>query len=207
MVAAMIARRTSRWICASLLVAALVGCGKKKEQAEGGASAPLDSAGDKAGEPTVSPASGESKALAPTPTTAGLSWKRITMPFGSLELPADPGWNLVGTDVQGPDDLVIMLQAQDGVSPAQQRSYLKQYGKLQARDAHGYRAKAELGELGGAPAIRIEGSFDNGTKYVTREYLVFAKGKVVALAAHIPAIHGDKLAGIIDPIARSLQVE
>ena len=190
-------RSAGRWIaCLTCLAAAATACGKKKEQAEGDGSAITSNSAGKTAEE-----------LAPAPATAGVTWKRIEMPFGSMDLPADPGWNLVGTDVQGKDDMVIMLQAQDGITPDQQSSYLKQYGKLQARDAHGYRAKAHVGTLRGEPAIRIEGTFDNGTKYVTREYLVFAKGKVVALAAHIPATNADKLPGIIDPIARTLLVK
>lgn len=204
MVRSMSRARAVVWITCSCL--AVAGCSKKKEGAEGDGSA----AGSAA--PVAPGASGaavdpSAKELAFEPATAGLTWKRVEMPFGSLELPTNPGWVLLGTDVHGEDDLVIMLQSQDGISPDQQGSYLKQYGKLQARDAHGYRAKAHAGTLRGDPAIRIEGTFDNGTKYVTREYLVFANGKVVALSAHIPAINAAKLPGVIDHLARTLTVK
>ncbi len=191
------------WRGAACLLALGLGMGacKKKEAEQDGSAAGSGSGA------VVATGSAAEAELAPAPATAGLTWKRIDMPFGSLELPADPGWNLVGTDVQGPDDLVLVLQAQEGVTPDQQATYLKQYGKLQARDARGYRAKAHMGTLRGDPAIRIEGTFDNGTKYVTREYLVFAKDKVIALSAHIPAVNADKLPGIIDQVARTLQVK
>lgn len=190
------------WCCAVLALGLGIGACKKKEAEQDGSATASGS-----GAVVASGSAAAEPELAPAPATAGLTWKRIEMPFGSLELPADPGWNLVGTDVQGPDDLVLVLQAQEGVTPDQQATYLKQYGKLQARDARGYRAKAHLGTLRGDPAIRIEGTFDNGTKYVTREYLVFAKDKVVALSAHIPAVNAAKLPGIIDQVARTLQVK
>ena len=46
----------------------------------------------------------------------------------------------------------------------------------------------------------------DGTKFVTRDFLIFAKGKVVLLSARTPATNAAALPGLIDHVARSLQL-
>ena len=55
-------------------------------------------------------------------------------------------------------------------------------------------------------AVRVEGTFDNGTRFVTRDYLLFTKGQVVLLSARSPE-PGAALAGVIDHMARSAKVK
>lgn len=145
--------------------------------------------------------------LAVTAEPTGVTWKRISMPFGSLELPIDPGWNLVGTDVQGPGDIVIMLQSQDGITVAQLDEYLAQYGEFRQRESPKYAASATVkGKVSGAAAVRVEGAFDDGTKFVTRDYLVFGDREVVVLSAHAPEAEAARLTGVVDHAARTLQL-
>lgn len=151
------------------------------------------------------PASSE---LASSPEPAALTWKRVERPFGTLEIPTGAGWEVVDNQVEGKDGTVIMLQAQDGISPEQIDDYLTSYDEVQKRDAPKYAGTAPTkGTVAGAVAARVEGSFDNGTKFVTRDFLVFAKGKVVTVSARTPATNAAALAGIVDHAARSLQIK
>ena len=116
----------------------------------------------------------------------GVTFKKLDLAFASLQIPDGEGWTLLqqgsASQIEGADGTVIMLQAQDGISPEQRDEYLASYHDVQLRDAPKYeRVKQDSGEILGAPAARVEGKFDNGTAFVTRDYLIFSKGKVVLL--------------------------
>jgi hypothetical protein len=189
----------------SLLIALLLvgGACKKKEGGSQDDGKAVETG--KLGEAGKAALAGQELADAAEP--AAVTWKRIAFPFGTVELPIDPGWNLVGTQVQGPAGEVIMLQSQDGIEPSQLDEYLTSYGEVQRRDAPKYEGPATAkGAVGGKVAARVEGTFDNGTKFTTRDFLIFHGGKVVALSARAPSEHAAKLAGIIDHVARTLDV-
>jgi hypothetical protein len=146
--------------------------------------------------------------LADAAEPAGVTWKRIEMPFGSLELPVDPGWNLVGTEIQGQNGIVIMMQSQDGITADQLDDYLASYDEVQKRDAPKYIGTSTTkGTVSGAVAARVEGTFDNGTAFVTRDFLVFSNGKVAAIGARIPKANAAALPGIIDHAVRTLKLK
>lgn len=146
--------------------------------------------------------------LASAAEPQGVTWKRIEVPFGSLELPVDPGWNLVnGGEVQGPDGIVVVMQSQDWAADKMDK-FLTGFTKMQAEQSPKYEGKAtERGQVSGQPAARIEGAFDNGAKFVTRDYLVFTKGKVVVIGARAPEAAAARLPGLVDHAVRSLQVK
>jgi hypothetical protein len=146
--------------------------------------------------------------LASAAEPQGVTWKRIELPFGSLELPVDAGWNLVGGgEVQGPDGMVVVMQSQDWAVEKMDK-FLTAFAEMQVKQSPKYEGKTtERGKVAGAPAARIEGAFDNGTRFATRDYLVFAKGKVIVVGARIPAEHAERLAGIVDHAVRTLQVK
>jgi hypothetical protein len=178
-------------------------CKKKEGEPAAGGSGSAAPATAPAGEPAAG------KELADAAEPAGLTWKRTDVPFGSLELPSGEGWSLPdATQAEGPDGVVIMLQAQDGIEPDQVDDYLSSYDDVQKRDAPKYARKDQSkGSVAGKPAARVEGTFNNGTAFVTRDFLIFSKGKVVMLGSRIPAEHAAKLPGLIDHVARSLQVK
>lgn len=166
------------------------GCGKKSDDKK---------AGTAAGEPAT-------KQLADQADPPGVTFARVERPFGSLELPGGADWQMVENQYEGKDGTVVMLQAQDGIAPDQIDDYLASYNDVQKRDAPKWAAgPVTKGAVNGQPAARVEGAFDNGTKFVTRDYLVFTKGKVVMIGARTPAANPGKLAGIVDHAARSLQ--
>ncbi len=183
---------------AMLVLGGAAGC-KKKEG---------DKVADGSGSGSGSAVVKQADELATAAEPAGLTWKRIDMPFGSLELPVDAGWNLVGTDVQGPDGIVIVMQSQDKVTVERMDKFLAAFDALQKRDAPKYEGKAlTKGTVNGEAAARVEGSFDNGARFVTRDYLVFTKGKVVVVGARIPEAAAAKLPGVVDHLVRTLQTK
>lgn len=184
----------------ALSAAALLGgagaC-KKKSDEQGGSGSGSGSAAAKLDE----------KELARAEEPAGLTWKRLDVPFGSVELPVDAGWNLVGADVQGPDGIVMVLQSQPMPAVKMDR-FLTAYLAMQKRDGANYVNTALVkGTVTGEPAARVEGTIDNGTKFVTRDYLVFTKDKVVVIGARIPEASAAKLPPVLDHVVRTLQAK
>lgn len=154
------------------------------------------------------PAKAAAAELATAAEPAGITWKATEQPFGSVELPTGDGWEMVEGQLEGKDGTVVMLQSQDGITPDQLDDYLASYDEVQRRDAPKYVGKpATKGTVGGAPAARVEGTFDNGTRFVTRDYLIFTKGKVVVLSARVPEAGASGLAGVIDHVARSATIK
>lgn len=182
------------------LAVATAGCGGKKDPAND------PPATTKATAPA--PAKAAAAELATAAEPPGIAWKVVEQPFGSVELPTGEGWEMVEGQLEGKDGTVVMLQAQDGITPDQLDEYLASYDEVQRRDAPKYLGKpATKGAVGGAPAARVEGTFDNGTRFVTRDYLIFAKGKVVLLSARVPEAGAAGLAGVIDHVARSATIK
>lgn len=194
---------THRLVLAIALGASLfIACGKKEEATKAGPGSGPVAAGDPAGKKAAA------KELADSAEPAAITWKRIDQPFGSLELPAGAGWEIVENQLQGDDGTVIMMQSQDGIEPDVMDEYLASYDDVQKRDAPKYAGKGTTrGAVNGAVAARVEGTFDNGTAFVTRDYLVFAKGKVVMIGSRTPTSNAAALPGIVDHAARSLQVK
>lgn len=195
-----------------LLLGGAAACKKKEgEPASGGSAAgeKVEDKGDKGGDKPAGGDSGKAgKELADAAEPTGVTWKRTDVPFGSVELPSDEGWKVVDGQAEGPSGEVIMMQSQDGITPDQVDDYLASYNEVQERDAPKYARKAETkGTIGGQPGARVEGAFDNGTKFATRDFLIFTKGKVVLLSARIPEEHAAKLPPVIDHVARSLQAK
>jgi flagellar basal body L-ring protein FlgH len=179
----------------SLSILGAASCKKKRDDQTGSGA----TTAAKTGSGATSAAKAE---LADAAEPAGVTWKRIEMPFGSLELPVDPGWNLVGTEVQGQNGIVITMQSQDGITPEQLDDYLASYDEVQKRDAPKYVGTSTTkGTVSGAVAARVEGTFDNGTAFVTRDFLV------AAIGARIPKANAAALPGIIDHAVRTLQLK
>ena len=134
----------------------------------------------------------------------GVQWKRVETPFGTAELPDG------GTQVQHEDGTVIMLQAQGGIAPDQLADYLVSYDEVQQRDAPKYaKGKETIGTLKGNTAARVEATFDNGTKFETRDYVIITPtSKVAAISGRAPAsVPAPRLAALVDHIAATAQIK
>lgn len=179
------------------LALAAAACGGKKQDAK--QDPPAAANGDKP--PGSAPSAGSELATAADPP--GVEWKAVEQPFGTVELPVGP-WELSDNQLDGKDGTVVMLQSQDGITPDQLDEYLASYEDVQRRDAPKYAGKASTkGLVGGARAVRVEGTFDNGTRFVTRDYLIFTERRVLALSARTPEANAANLPGVIDHIART----
>lgn len=195
------------WLLPTLVVSFLGGaaCDKsesKDTKAEAGDATPAPEA------PAAEAPKPAENELAETADPPGATWKRIDQPFGSFEIPAEEGWTVVENRIEGPDGTVIMPQSQDGITPDLIDDYLTSFDEVQKRDAPNYAEKVRSkGTVGGAIAARVEGTFDNGTKFVTRDFLVFTKGKVVLIGARTPESNAAALPAVIDHAARTLQVK
>lgn len=183
-----------RWVLA-ISIAAVVACGGKKDDK------PTGGSGGAAPKPAAA------VELASTADPAGVTWTSLEQPWGTVEIPTGDGWEMVEGQLQGKDGTVVMLQAQGNITPDLIDDYLVSYEDVQKRDAPKYAGKGNTrGTVSGAPAVRVEGTFDNGTRFVTRDYLLFTKGQVVLLSARAPE-PGAALAGVIDHMARSAKVK
>jgi hypothetical protein len=181
----------------AVLIAAAAGCGEKK---------------DASGQSGEAAGSGGAQLLAADARAPdGVAFKKLDLPFGAIQVPEGEGWSVAegaAAQVQHEDGTVIMLQAQDGISPDQRDDYLASYHDVQTRDAPRYeRVAQETGDVAGAPGARVEGKFDNGTKFVTRDYLVFKGGKVVIVGGRTPAASSSALAALVDHMTASLTVK
>jgi hypothetical protein len=109
------------------------------------------------------------------------------------------------SQVQSPGTgVVVMLQHQIGVSAARRMQYSESFIANNLRDAPRYRVVAKaLGSIGGLPAARVDGEFDNGTHFATRDYLVFPPNMVVLLMARGPVGLGGAVHSIADRVAAS----
>src|SRR5262245_42668900 len=134
------------------------------------------------------------------------SFKRVDRPFGTIEIPTGMGWEESEAQIQHPDGTVIMIQSQPGIRPEQLDEYLASYDEVQRRDAPKYTARRTTkGRLGGNVAARVEGTFDNGTKFVTRDYVMITSGNVVvAVSGRAPSTNGAPLVLLVDYVARSV---
>jgi hypothetical protein len=141
------------------------------------------------------------------PGPAGTAWKRApTAPgIGTVELPDGGGWVSSGSEARHEEkDITVMIQGQTGIDPEQRDEAVEMITAANTKDAPKYAVAAtEKGEVMGNPGARIDGSFDNGTAYVTRDYVFISKGGMVALMARAPTAAKDEMHQIVDRMAAS----
>ena len=175
-----------------------------------------DKAGDKSA-PAATPASSSEKSGADltggAKAPAGITLTPTPVPFGTASLPTSDGWavpkDAQPMQVEGKDGTVIMFQSQDGIQPDQLDDYLHDYNDVQKRDAPKYAETGHTkGTVAGATAARVEGTFDNGTKFKTRDYIVITKsGKLAAISGRAPVgPAADQLPALVDAIAASIKL-
>ncbi|MBK9069569.1 MAG: hypothetical protein IPL79_00955 [Myxococcales bacterium] len=185
------------WAMVALL--ALVGCGKD----EAGKGDAAGKAGKAAGEkPLIE--------LAATPPVLDKGeWQPVS--FGGLTFlaPGGDGWKKSdsGGSIelrQKSTNITLVFQSQDGILSNQRAEYTPLFIEVNERDAPQYAVTAQAnGSVAGFPAVRIEATFDNGKAHTTRDYLLFAKGRVILVMGRVPNKHADQLVAIVDYIAAS----
>jgi hypothetical protein len=104
--------------------------------------------------------------------------------------------------------VTVMVQTQPGVDPDARDENVQSFIGVNERDASNYHARPRVtGSVAGRPAARVDGEFNNGTAYVTRDYVVFARGQAIALMARAPAPNAAFVRVLIDRIAATLRTE
>jgi hypothetical protein len=99
-----------------------------------------------------------------------------------------------------------MIQGQADVPPAARTEYMKSLAEVNKKDAPKYQiVKQDEGQIAQKAAGRLDGKFDNGTPYATRDYVLFAKGAALALMVRGPVAREADVKSIADHIALSYQ--
>ena len=128
----------------------------------------------------------------------------------SYQSPSGEGWKKSGNGddlkfVHKKDRVTILLKRQGGIGADLRDEYTDSYIDVNKRDAPKYAVtKKQAGSLSGSVGMRVDGTFDNGTAYTTRDYLVFRGGAVVMMMARAPTKNSAKLHAIVDYMASSI---
>lgn len=139
---------------------------------------------------------------------ADYRWQRIKEPYGSFEVPGGDGWVRQPAGPlelrQEERDVTLLVQHQADVAPDLRAEYLASLIDVNKRDAPKYQVRGKTeGQVAGVPAGRVDGTFDNGTKYSTRDYVVFKGGSAVVLMARGPTNREAEVRSMIDRVAAS----
>jgi hypothetical protein len=199
--------RKNEWIVVGLMVGLSV-CGCKKLAQIAG------QIGGKASEATAEESSMKAEPPLVTgaaPGPAGYQWQRADASgVGTVEVPAGEGWakDAAGMlQVQNEKlDVTAMVQVQPAVPPEARDQFISSFIDANKRDAPKYEVVAQaVGGVGKNVAGRVDGKFDNGTAYATRDYVLFAKGSALALMVRGPAAKAADVQAVADHMAMSFQ--
>jgi hypothetical protein len=145
----------------------------------------------------------------PAAAPAGITLTKVTLAgIGALDLPGGDGWERSdGPPVEVSHEatnFTVMAQYQEDIPPDAIAEYTKAFIKANTRDAPKYKVTHQTeGSVPGGPAARVDGAFDNGTAFATRDYLVFTRKGVAALMVRGPLAEVAKVNALADAIANS----
>jgi hypothetical protein len=158
-------------------VSALSGCSKKEESLISAAAAP-----------------------------AGYAWESVKLDnVGDYQLPKGEGWQRDGLGTENETkNLTVSVQLQGGVESGARGEYMKALIDVNKRDAPKYEVVAQKeGQIAGKPAGRVDGKFDNGTAYATRDYVLFVKNVALAVMVRGPIANKADVESLADYVASS----
>jgi hypothetical protein len=145
------------------------------------------------------------------PGPQGLAWARLEQAFGGVDVPVGGDFQVIQvrddfTQVQSErTGIVLMLRHQLGVSATGRESYTDSLISVNQRDAPRFRLVAKsYGKVGILLAARVDGEFDNGTHFVTRDYVLFPPQMAILLMARGPVQVAGAVHAIADRVAASI---
>jgi len=148
----------------------------------------------------------------PLVTTAagppGYSWQRATIAnVGSYDLPSGGKWQKDGLGASnGELDVTISVQMQGGVEDSDRAVFMKGLVDANKRDAPKYEILGQQnGQVNKIAAGRVDGKFDNGTAYATRDYVLFNNHVALAMMVRGPIAKQQDVQAIADHLAVSLK--
>lgn len=183
-----------------------------------GAACGRDAAGAP-GTPAASTASAPSAPAVPAepalvganaPAPAGITLARQSVAGLSLAVPTGGDWQAtsmgMGKEFSSESTgITVMIQRQSGVPADARESYVASLVQANTRDAPHYRVVAQsTGTVAGEPAARVDGTFDNGTSFQTRDYVVFVNGSALAVMVRGGDGNLTTVQAIADAIASSV---
>ena len=142
---------------------------------------------------------------------AGITWKKMDIPhIGTAEVPSGDGWEVTNAGHQEfynkKLDLTIMVQNQPGDAREQAGEFTKGLIDANKRDAPKYKVINEKqGSINGNTASLIDGTFNNGTEYATRDYIIFKSDGVLSLMCRAAKGHEKEMQAIIDYMTASVK--
>ena len=145
------------------------------------------------------------------PAPPGVSWERVPLPLsGSAAVPSGGDWTRDDDDhveCHSPSlGITVLLQQQADVDVADRADYFASFIEVNTRDAPGYRVLFQtLGWAGPLPAARVDGQFDNGTHFATRDYVLFLNGTALMVMARGPFARANDVVALVDQVAASVQ--
>ncbi len=139
---------------------------------------------------------------------AGYSWQAASVPnVGAYELPSGGKWEKVGLGASNDElDMTISVQIQGGVEPSDRAAMMKGLIDANKRDAPKYELIQQIdGQVNGTTAGRVDGKFDNGTPYATRDYVLFKNHMALAMMVRGPVGKQAEVQALADRVAGSLK--
>ncbi len=168
---------------------------------------------------TTIPIPADKNTAAPAPATAGpalvaapvavdgvTTWTASTDAGFTISVPTGDDWTSERTDITKLHSeklgVTIMLQHQSGIEADQLDDFVTMVRDSNKRDAPKYSDRpAEKGTLAGQPAARLDGEFDNGKAYATRDYLVIGPKGASAVMVRGPKTDAARVQAIADHLA------
>jgi hypothetical protein len=164
--------------------------------------------------PTAAPATTPEPELIPVapPALEGYRWRRIPPQagFGSVELPDGEGWargiyeglELINQKL----DITVMITTQPDVGADSRAEYMDTFTLTNKRDVPKYEVIGRHdGVIKRLVAGRLDGRFDNGTAYVTRDYVLFARQGAFVVMVRGPLALTGHVRQLADHIAHSFE--
>lgn len=139
---------------------------------------------------------------------AGYAWQPASIPsVGAYELPSGGKWEKRGLGASNEElDITIMVQVQGGIEAADRSEFVKAVVDANKRDAPKYELLSQQeGQINKIAAARIDGKFDNGTAYATRDYILIRNHMALAFMVRGPLAKQTEVQAIADHIAASLK--
>jgi hypothetical protein len=142
---------------------------------------------------------------------AGYAWTTSTRAsVATLDVPSGTGWQSddgamleVTHEVEG---LTVMVQHQAGIPAEMREEYVQSMVDANTRDAPKYEVvERRLGSMAGEPAACVDGRFDNGTRYVTRDCVLFVNDAAMAIMGRGPVERESQLKSVVDHMASSVE--
>jgi hypothetical protein len=139
---------------------------------------------------------------------AGYTWQSTTLAsVGAYDSPGGSKWHKDGLGAENEDaDITISVQMQGGVEATDRTDFTKLLIDANKRDAPKYEVvNQQEGQVNKIAAARVDGKFDNGKAYATRDYVLFQNHVALAMMVRGPIAMQAEVQAIADHVAASLK--